>query len=494
MLTIPFPNFVVIGPELMLVVSALFIITWEMITRTRDHRVSVALAAAGTGAALWLDLATWGWTGSTFLDAVALDPFASFVKAAVLVSLLLALALSRRALAEEGVEEHAEYYGLLLLAGAGMCLLAGARELITIFMALELLSISLYVLCGFYRHDVRSNEAAVKYFILGSFGTGFLLFGMSYLYGTTGTTHLAGIARELAVDPALAHSKALLLGLLLTLAGFAFKISAVPFHQWTPDVYEGAPTPVTAFMSTATKAAALAALVRLLVEGFLPLAFAWETLFAALAVLTMTVGNLGALMQDNVKRMLAYSSIAHAGYLLIALAVAGSGAPESALSSILFYLLAYALMNTGAFALVVLLRQGRPAGAGEMLSDYAGLACRRPWVAMAMLVFLFSLAGVPPFAGFAAKLGIFAAAVEAKAWFLLAVGIVNSAVAAFYYLRVVVVMYMHEASQEAAGARVTIDPVLGAGMAAAAVGTLLLGILPGFVFEAARAAVTALLG
>ncbi len=355
MLNILVPDFRVIAPELILVGTTFAIILWEMITRTRRHVGSVLLATVGTIIALAVTAGLSQLNISTFGDSVVLDPFASFFKMIFLLGLLLTIAISSRYIDEGEVREHAEYYALLILAVVGMMVLATGRELVTLFLGLELMSMSLYILAGIFKTDPRSNEASMKYFILGSFATGFMLFGMSYIYGMTGSTHLRVIGRVISENPGLLANKGLLLGLFMLLVGFAFKISAVPFHQWTPDVYEGAPTSVTAFMAAGPKAAAFAALIRVLMEALPQMKGDWELLFTILAVVTMTLANLVALSQDSVKRMLAYSSIAHVGYILIGFVASVGGHADRAFSAVMFYLLAYTFMNTGAFAILIFL-------------------------------------------------------------------------------------------------------------------------------------------
>ena len=483
------PDFRVFAPELILTLTAFAVITWELITRTKNHLPSASLASLGAIAALVVTLSTDHMNVSTFGDAIVLDPFGSFFKVIFLLALILSIALSVRRISDSGSRDHSEYYALMIFATVGMMVMAAGRELITIFLGLELLSMSLYILAGFFRRDTLSNEAALKYFVLGSFATGILLFGMSYIYGVTGSTHLRVIGETLRAHPAALADKALLVGLFMVLVGFGFKISVVPFHQWTPDVYQGAPTPVTAFMSAGPKAAGLAALIRILMEAMPQMGHQWELLVAVLAVLTMTVGNLAALAQTNVKRMLAYSSIAHVGYILIGLVASVGGEADRALSGIMFYLLAYTFMNMGAFAILIYLRrEGRP---NENLDDFGGLSRRSPAAALAMLIFLFSLAGIPPTAGFAAKLSIFYAAIQGGYYWLAIIGILNSAVAAYYYLRLVIIMYMREAEGELPSAAAS--PVLWAGIALALAGTILLGILPGGILEAARLSAITLL-
>jgi NADH-quinone oxidoreductase subunit N len=482
MLSIPKVDFIAIAPELILTGTAFAIILWELITRTKNHMASAFLAVAGICGALVVTLRSAHLEISTFGDAVVLDPFASFFKVIFLFALLLTVTLSLKYIEERGSKDHSEYYALLMLATAGMMVMAIGREMITIFLGLELLSMSLYVLAGFFRNRTLASEASLKYFILGSFATGIMLFGMSYVYGVSGSTHLKVIAENISAHPETLADKALLIGMLMILVGFGFKISVVPFHQWTPDVYQGAPTPVAAFMSAGPKAAGLAALIRILFEAMPHMAGSWELPVALLAVMTMTVGNLAALAQRNVKRMLAYSSIAHVGYILIGLVAAVRGSADRALSAVMFYLLAYTFMNIGAFA--ILIYAAGKGEAGEDLDDFAGLSRTAPGAALAMLVFLFSLAGIPPTAGFAAKLSIFFAAIEGKYYWLVVIGILNSLVAAYYYLRLVVIMYMRE--PEGAHEERKFAPVLWAGIVIALAGSLILGVLPGSILQAAK--------
>jgi NADH-quinone oxidoreductase subunit N len=376
-----------------------------------------------------------------------------------------------------------EYYALALFSTAGMVAMAAANDLVVIFLALEVMSIGVYVLAGVRRNETRSSEAALKYFLLGAFAAGFLLFGIALIYGATGTTRLEAIAARVASGVG-EPSQFVLLGAGLLLVGFAFKVAAVPFHVWTPDVYEGAPTPITALMAVGVKAAAFAALVRVFGATFGHLAGEWKGLLWAIAAATMTVGNLLAISQKNVKRMLAYSSIAHAGYALIGL-VAGTAEAGSAL---LFYLLAYAAMNLGAFAVVVAL--GRVGEPNEEISCYAGLAGRRPLLAAAMAVFLLSLAGVPPLAGFAAKFYVFGAAVQAGYVGLAVVGVLNSLVSAYYYLWVIVQMYMYEGEVEPVPLRER--PYLATTIGLAFAATVLFGIFPGLLYGAAKSGFAAL--
>jgi len=336
---------------------------------------------------------------------------------------------------------QAEYYALMLLSIVGMIVMAASNDLITIFLGLELMSLSLYVLVGFRHQQLESNEAALKYFLLGAFASGFLLFGIALLYGATGTTQIARMAEFLSESP-LAENPLLIAGGLMVLVGFGFKVAAAPFHMWTPDAYEGAPTSVTAFMSAGAKAAGFAALLRVALTVFPGIAADWKGLLSVLAMLTMTVGNVTALLQSNLKRMLAYSSIAHAGYILVAVVAGGKDGAAAAL----FYLAVYAAMNLGAFG--VLTRLGKDEDERVLVSDMNGLGFRRPAVALAMTLFMLSLGGIPPTAGFMGKVYLFGVALEAGYVPLVIVGVLNSVISVFYYLRVTVAMYMDEPQGE----------------------------------------------
>ncbi|MBI1798592.1 MAG: NADH-quinone oxidoreductase subunit N [Candidatus Eisenbacteria bacterium] len=339
---------------------------------------------------------------------------------------------------------QSEYYMLLLSATLGMILMAASNDLITIFLGLELMSLALYVLVGIRRARLESNEAALKYFLLGAFASGFLLYGIALLYGATGSTNLTRMAEFLAASP-LQNNPLLIVGGLLLLTGFAFKIAAVPFHMWTPDAYEGAPTSVTAFMSAGAKAAGFAALLRVVLHALGGVHANWAPMLSAIAMLTMTVGNVTALLQINLKRMLAYSSIAHAGYLLVAVVAGG----HEGASAALFYLAVYSVMNLGAFGVLTLLGRGQEERV--TLSDVAGLGFRHPLLGVTLTVFMLSLGGIPPTAGFMAKVYLFGVALKAGWIPLVIVGVLNSVVSVFYYLRVTVAMYMEEPALEPVG-------------------------------------------
>ena len=349
---------------------------------------------------------------------------------------------------------QAEYYALLLSATLGMILMSASNDLIVIFLGLELMSLALYVLVGFQRNRLDSNEAAMKYFLLGAFASGFLLYGIALLYGATGTTTLGTMAAFLAGSPLLSNPL-LIAGSMLLLVGFAFKVAAVPFHMWTPDAYEGAPTTVTGYMSVGAKAAGFAALLRVVLLALSDLQADWKPILTWLAILTMTVGNVTALLQSNLKRMLAYSSIAHAGYVLVALVAGGHDGASAAL----FYLAVYSLMNLGAFGLLALL--GRGTDERVLVSDLAGLGFRQPLLALALSVFMISLGGIPPTAGFMGKFYVFSVAVKAGLLPLVIVGVLNSVVSVFYYLRVTVALYMQEPQGEAVPVSWTVPAAIG---------------------------------
>jgi NADH-quinone oxidoreductase subunit N len=384
--------------------------------------------------------------------------------------------MSSRYLEIEGARPGT-YYFLVLCATLGMMFMASGIDLVTIFIGLETMAISFYILAGFIKPNRRSNEAAVKYFLLGCFSLGLLLYGMSILYGLSGTTNLRTLATVLAGHE---HDRWLGLAVILVVAGMGFKIAAVPFHMWAPDVYEGSPTPITAFLSVGSKAAAFAMLLRIVFEGLVPVKADWGTLFYTLAILTMTVGNVAALTQSNIKRMLAYSSIAHAGYLLIGV-VAATANPAIGIKATLIYLAVYAFMQIGAFGVVTVLR--RQDVIGEELKDMSGLFSRSPFAAMAMLLFMLSLGGIPPTAGFMGKFWLFSAAIEGGYIWLAVIGVLNSAVSLYYYLRVVVFMWFKD---ETAGSPLVITPAMAVLLAVTVVATIAIGIYPRPLFDLAE--------
>lgn len=370
--------------------------------------------------------------------------------------------------------QRGEYYTLLLFATSGMMLMGAATDLIIVFMGLEIMSIGLYILAAFNRRQLASGEAGMKYFVLGAFASAFFLYGVAMLYGATGTTNLQAIGAWFTPERGNLNDPLALVGLGLVLVGFGFKIAAVPFQWWTPDVYHGAPTSVTAFMSVGAKAAGFAALLRLLIISFShAFTLDWQIAVAALAFITMTGGNLAALAQKDVKRMLAYSSIAHAGYILVGVAAGNT----AGVTGVLFYLMAYAFMNIGAFAVITVLE--RRDAIGTSFSDYAGLGSRKPLLALVMTFFMFSLTGIPPFVGFWGKLYVFGAAVQADMSWLAVVGMINSAISAFYYLAVVVQMYMRPTPADSGEiVPLNLNGPITVTLAVAAIVTVVLGVWP----------------
>jgi NADH-quinone oxidoreductase subunit N len=478
----PDPNFFpLIMPVLVLVAYALLALVMSPLFRGQSW-VLGPVSLIGVGMAGWFTWGLWrSWQAVGPMEGgygmVRVDGFGLFVSSILLSIAALSLLSSMRFLRREDAD-HGEFYPLILFTVAGMVMMVNTTHLIMVLVGLEIFSISLYILSGLTRGRLRSVESSLKYFLLGAFSSGFFVYGMSLLYGATGSLDLLTISRAAAN----AATPMLWLGMGLVFIGFAFKIAVVPFHHWVPDVYEGAPTNVTGFMAAATKTAAFAALLRFLVGAFAPSQAQWEPLVAALAVLTMTVANLVALAQTNVKRLLAFSSIAHAGYLMIALVCT----PEVGVRAILVYLLAYAFMTVGAFAVAAAVGRG-DAGAesGYDLRSWAGLGWRRPWLGVAMSVFLFSLAGIPPTAGFLGKYVIFTAAIESGRIGLAVIGVLNAVVGAYYYLKVLVAMWMRESDLEE-----PLPSPMGLAAAAAVViavlGTLYLGLLPGPFLDAAR--------
>ena len=425
-----------------------------------------------TGAAI-ASLLLWNENTSSF-NLVVADKFGLFVTWVLIIVGVLSLAISGPTL-DRGRLPRGEYYALMLFGLAGMMLMATASDLLLIFLALEVLSLAVYVLTGIRRDSPASSEAALKYFLLGAFSSAFFLYGIAFTFGLTGTTRLDRIGTEMATA-ALAPEPLHLLAIGFLLVGFAFKISAVPFHMWTPDAYEGAPTAVTAFMSTGVKAAAFAAFVRVFLSAFEPLLNHWHALGWAIAAVTMIAGTLIGVAQTSVKRMLAYSSIAHAGYLLVALVSAndiGKGA-------VLFYLLTYAVTNLGAFGILVVLES--PDRPHDQVQDFSGLWYTRPALAALMTMFLLSLGGFPPFGGFVAKWYVFSAAIKADETWLAIIGVLTSVVSVFFYLRIVVMMYM-TGSDTSRPAMPAVPRVAGAALVASAILVLYLGILPSRVLD-----------
>jgi len=472
-----------IAPALVLSLTAVIVMLLDLLPpRTRkDHLGFVGLV--GVVACLVLTLRLWGADTRAFRGMVALDSYALFFNLVIGYATGLVLLFSMDYLRRQGMESG-EFYILVLFSAVGMMLMASATDLIVIFLALETMSLALYVLAGFFRGRLEAGEASMKYFLLGAFASGFFLYGIALIFGATGSTNLDKIAAAIAAGAG--GDPLLLVGTGLLLVGFGFKTSSVPFHMWTSDVYEGAPTAVTAFIATGSKAAAFAALLRVLLATVRPAQPDWTALLSVLAVLSMTVGNVIAIAQQNLKRMLAYSSIAHVGYMLVG-AVAGGALGNG---SVLFYLLVYTFTTAGAFGVILLLeRNGREA---VRLEDYGGLAARHPLMALALTVFLLSLIGIPPTAGFVGKFYLFGAAVRAGYVWLAVIGVLNSALAAYYYLRLIVYMYMRE--PEAGHPTVLVPSFAGClALVVALWGVVQLGILPAPLLDLAQSAVTPLL-
>jgi NADH-quinone oxidoreductase subunit N len=435
------------------------------------------LAFAGTVAAGIAIVPMHSQPGQWYSNLWIVDEYSTFFHALFVFIAAVTTLISIDYLPRENMN-HAEYYSLLLFATAGMLIMAGSNELMMVFIGLEILSIATYVMAGFRRTDLRSNEAALKYFLLGSFASAFFLYGVALIFGATGSTHLISIAAATFL-PDLQISLVYLSAALILIA-LCFKVAAAPFHIWAPDVYEGAPTPITAFMSVGPKAAGFAVLFRIFVTAFPMIQDRWIDVMWVVAALTMILGNVIAVVQPNIKRMLAYSSIAHAGYI----AVAFTSASERGGSAALFYTLAYATMNLGAFAVVTML--GRSEDGKVQLTDFAGLASKRPGLAALLSLFLLSLAGVPFTGGFVGKFFIFRSAVESGKTSLAVIGVLTTAVSFYYYLYVIVQMYMKEPQEDFRDVKMT--PALGAALAVAAIGTLYLGLLPARVLDWTAAA------
>ncbi len=428
-------------PEMILAVTALLALILDFLTKCKKSYLA-CLSVAGISIAV---ISVWGipTEGLAFSRLLHVDLFALLYKLVFLSAGAMVILISGDYLDVQN-KRSGEYYVLVLLATLGMMVMAAAANFLTMYLGLELSSLCFYILCGLQTKDARSNEAALKYFVLGLMASAILIYGISLIYGATGSLSLIRIEKVLSGQPEGWKSIGLIAGMTLTLVGLSFKIAAVPFHMWAPDVYEGAPTPVAAFMSVGPKIAAFAALLRVLVALF-PLSVQWGGIFAVISVLTMTVGNLLALRQESVKRMLAYSGIAHVGYALIGV-VAGAYSKDIGLSSALLYFLMYFMANLGAFGVLAVLCRG--GHTGETYEELKGLAANSPPAAFFMTIFIFSLLGIPPTGGFIGKLWVFAAAVKSDLMWLAAVGLVNALISTYYYLRVIVMMYMHEPEAE----------------------------------------------
>ena len=471
-MVIPILDFSLILPEIIVVITALIVLLTAIFVREHSTGLLISLTVIGLLAALIATIAGWMGNATGFDGMVVDDQFSRFFRLIILVAATLVVLLANLDL--EIKSRAGEYLSLILFAVFGMMIMVSGANLLMIFLGLETMSICLYVLAGFQRQP-KSNEASFKYFILGAFSTGFLLYGIALTFGVTGSTQLSTIHYFFKANPqaigVLAYA-----GLGLILIGLGFKIAAAPFHFWSPDVYEGAPTSITAFMAAAPKAAAFAALLRILTGAFFDLHADWSQILWVLAVLTMTIGNLVAIAQTNIKRMLAYSSIAHAGYLLVGLvAVDSQGA-----SAIMYYLLIYALMNVGAFSVAILINHR---GKGwYQLDDYRGAGFRHPFLGAMMAIFMLSLAGIPPTGGFFAKFFLFGAAVKTGHILLVVIAVLNSAISVFYYIRVLVLMYMQPEGEFKAAPQPAIYSLV---MVICAAGILVFGLFPGTLISLA---------
>ncbi len=471
----PIIDFTSLAPVLVLSVFAMMVLLVDLfIGRNKSVLVFISLVgllgAAISAFAKGTEIPVYSFNGAYVVDKLSIFFTMIFCLSSAL-AVLLAVEYNKR----EGIKVG-EYYSLILFCTVGMVVLASSTDLIMIFLGIEIVSICLYVLAGIRRTDPRSNEAALKYFLLGAFATGFLLYGMTLLYGTTGTVKLAEIARLLNSGEVFAQPL-MMLGVVLLIIGFGFKVAAVPFHMWAPDVYQGAPTPVTAFMAVGPKAAALAAFYRVFAEGIPELAPTWQMTLSIVAVVTMFVGNLGAIMQTNIKRLLAFSSVSHVGYILIAIIAKDTLGS----ASLLFYMLSYAFMTFGIFGIIIML--GRKGHENLELENYSGLGFKHPVLALCMTMFMLSLGGLPPLAGFVAKFYIFQAALSEGFLWLVIIAVLNSAISFYYYLKVIVFMYMKDPVEEF---KISLTPITLLVVAIGVIGTLELGIFPGPVIFLAQ--------
>ncbi len=473
-------------PELSLAVLAIVVISLDLFIRRKG--ILVVVSIVGLLVSAGFTIAMWGGSSQAiFNNMLAVDNFALFFKLLFLGIAVLVM-LSSVDYVAKFTRFQGEYYALVLLATLGMMLMAATTELISIYIALELTSICLYILVGFLK-DVRSIEASLKYLLLGAIASAVLLYGMALIFGFTGKTQLGEIAQVIqAMSPqTLLASPALILGMVLLVGGFGFKIAAVPFHMWVPDVYEGAPTPITAYLSVASKAAGFAIILRVFFSAFgLPpwLSLQWGLIFAVLSAVGMTVGNVIAIPQTNIKRMLGYSSIAQAGYIMVGLAAMGLSPASDIVgrSGVLFFLTAYALTNMGAFIAIIAISNKLNS---DLIDDFSGMGKRAPLLALALTLSLISLIGMPPAAGFMAKFYIFSGAVQHGLLWLVVIAVINSVISAYYYLRVVKVMWLGEPASEE---KVPSSGALRVALALSCLGVLLLGIIPGYMMKLAEVA------
>jgi len=476
-------NLYLLAPEISLCALAIVVILLDLVVKRKWIMGVVSIAGLIVPAAF--TVALWGTNETSFNGMLVVDEFSLFFKLFFLVMAALVL-LSSTDYSHKFAAFRGEYYALVLLAAMGMMLMASTRELISIYIALELTGISLYVLTGFLK-DPKSSEAGLKYLLLGAVASAILLYGMALVYGLTGTTHLKEIALLIPFG-GLVDNPALLMGTVLLVAGFGFKIATIPFQMWVPDVYEGAPTPITAYLSVASKAAGFAVILRVFYEALGPVMLDWSMIFAVLAAITMTLGNVVAIAQTNIKRMLGYSSIAQAGYLMIGLAAVSALEPgafgASGPSALVFFLASYALTNLGAFIAIIAISNKIDS---DDIADYSGMARRAPLLSLALALCLISLIGIPPTAGFVAKIFIFSAGVNHGLTWLVVIAVINTVISAYYYLRVVRTMYLGAPLSEE---RVPSSGALRAALSLACIGVLALGIYPWMLLRIAETAVS----
>src|SRR5947207_5346561 len=451
-------------PELDLIVFGMFLLIFDLLIQ--EKRKLGMIAMAGIAISGYFLFRLRGVDFTAYGGMLVLDPFAIFFKLIFLIAAALSIAISLKYLDIER-ENHGEYYALILFATMGMMFMAGAVDLVTLYIGLETMAIATYILVGFLRSNQRSNEASMKYFLLGAFSSGILLYGMSLLYGLAGSTRFDDIAAALSRRPI--SDPISLLAMITLSAGMFFKVAAVPFHQWTPDAYEGAPTSITAFMSVAVKAASFAMMVRVFMVAIYPLRPHWVPILAAVSVMTMTVGNIAAITQSNLKRLLAYSSISHAGYILLGL-IAGN---QTGMIAVAIYILIYTFTNLGTWAVIVALRKKDIIG--EHIDEMSGLFFKNPVAAVLMLIFLLSLAGIPPTAGFIAKYYLFAAAIQTGHNLLAVIAVLNAAISLYFYLRIVVALFMRESTEKTG---LTFSPSLNIALGVAIVFTMVIGLYP----------------
>lgn len=464
------------GPEIIVIIGACAALMLSLVQYERQENLMVILCISIIALAAGMSFALPESFERVYSDMFVIDKFSTYFKMMLYLATALTVLMSGKYLIKEGIVKG-EYYVLLLFALVGTMIMVSGTDLLIIYIGIELQALSIYVLVGFLKSDTRSNEAALKYVILGAFSSGILLYGISLFYGLTGTTELSAMANALFAPDF--NNPMLLLATLFMLVGLLFKIGAVPFHMWVPDIYEGAPTPITGFMSVAAKAAAFAVVLRIFLNELFVLSPIWSISVAVVAVVTMALGSLAALVQTNIKRMLAYSSIAHAGFLLLGLIAGG----EDGFASVMQYLVIFTFMNLGMFAVIILLNKG--AQFGEPINAFAGLAKTNPVLALVTLIFLLSLAGIPPTGGFFAKFYVLMALIETGQIFLAVIAVLFSAIAAWFYLRIIMLMYVHEATDKP-DIHITLSMQIV--LVVTFLGTVLTGIYPTWLLETARSA------